>query len=58
MSKREVVVMGLLAVGIACAFGGIALITRDVTHGWIGIIAAIPMLLIAQRSMRVARADD
>ena len=58
MSKREIIVFGLLGFGIACAFGGIALVTRDVTHGWIGIIAAIPMLLIAQRSMRVVRADD
>ncbi len=58
MFKKEALVFIMLAVGVAAAFGGFALISRGTTEGWIAIAIAAPMLFIAQRSMRVARAPD
>jgi hypothetical protein len=58
MFKKEAFVFILLAVGVAAAFAGFALISRGVSEGWIAIAVAAPMLFIAQRSMRVVRAPD
>ncbi|HSO40878.1 MAG TPA: hypothetical protein VLT33_50475 [Labilithrix sp.] len=56
MFKREALVFVLLAVGVALSFGGFALISRGSSQGWIAVAIAAPMLLIAQRSMRVVGA--
>jgi hypothetical protein len=56
--KKEALVFVLLALGVAAAFAGFALVSRGTTEGWIAIAIAAPMLFIAQRSMRVVRAPD
>lgn len=54
MKSREALVFALIALSIVAMFGGFALVSRGVPSGWIGIVAAMPMLLIVQRAMRAA----
>ena len=56
MFKKEALVFVLLAVGVALSFAGFALISRGSSQGWIAVAIAAPLLLVAQRSMRVVRA--
>lgn len=51
------IVFGLLAAGVAALMGGFALVSRGATQGWIGVAVAIPMLLVAARSMRAVKAS-
>lgn len=51
---KERLVFALIALSIVATFGGIALVSRGVPSGWIGIAAALPMLLIVARAMRAA----
>jgi CDP-diglyceride synthetase len=51
---KEGLVFALIALSIVATFGGIALVSRGVPSGWIGIAAALPMLLIVARAMRAA----
>jgi hypothetical protein len=53
-TTKEGAVFALIALSIVATFGGIALVSRGVTSGWIGIAAALPMLLIVARAMRAA----
>jgi hypothetical protein len=56
MSKKEAFVFLQLALGVAAAIAGFALVSRGAAEGWIAVAIAAPMLFIAQRSMRVVRA--
>jgi hypothetical protein len=51
---KEGVVFALITLSIVAAFGGVALVSRGVPSGWIGIAVALPMLLIVSRAMRAA----
>lgn len=51
---KEGVVFALIALIIVATFGGVALVSRGVPSGWIGIAVALPMLLIVARAMRAA----
>ena len=53
-TTKEGLVFALIALSIVATFGGIALVSRGVPSGWIGIAAALPMLLIVARAMRAA----
>jgi hypothetical protein len=55
MFKKEAVVFILLAVGVALALTGVALVSRGTSEGWVAVLIAAPMLFVAQRSMRVAK---
>jgi hypothetical protein len=52
MKSKEVLVFVLLVASIVAAFGGFALVSRGASSGWIGVVAAVPMLFVVQRSMR------
>jgi FtsH-binding integral membrane protein len=52
MKLKEVLVFVLLVASIVAAFGGFALVSRGAPSGWIGVVAALPMLFVVQRSMR------
>jgi FtsH-binding integral membrane protein len=52
MKLKEVLVFVLLVASIVAAFGGFALVSRGTSSGWIGVLAAVPMLFVVQRSMR------
>ena len=56
MIKKEAIVFVLLALGVALAFAGFAMVSRGMREGWIAVALAAPMLFVAQRSMRVAGA--
>lgn len=56
MKLKEMFVFVMLAAGVVGAFGGLALVSRGEAYGWIGVAAAVPMLLVAVRNMRAGRA--
>ncbi len=56
MIKKEAMVFVLLALGVALAFAGFAMVSRGMREGWFAVALAAPMLFVAQRSMRVAGA--
>jgi hypothetical protein len=56
MSLKESLVFALLAGGIVAMIAGFALVSRGVPLGWASVVLALPMLFIAQRSMRLGNA--
>ena len=53
-TTKEGLVFALIALSIVATFGGFGLLSRGVPSGWIGIAAALPMLLVVARAMRAA----
>lgn len=53
-TTKEGLVFALIALSIVAMFGGFGLLSRGVPSGWIGIAAALPMLLVVARAMRAA----
>jgi hypothetical protein len=58
MKTKEILVFALLALIVMATFGGFALVSRGTAAGWIGVAAAVPMLVIVQRAMRVGSSPD
>lgn len=58
MKTKEMLVFALLALSIVAMFGGFALVSRGAQHGWIGVVAAAPMMFIVQRAMRAGSAPE
>lgn len=53
MKTKEVVVFVMLAASIVSAFGGLSLVSRGESMGWIGVAVAVPLLFVVQKAMRV-----
>jgi hypothetical protein len=53
MKLRESFVFALLGCGVIATFGGLALVSRGESFGWLGVVLAAPMLFAVQRHMRV-----
>ena len=56
MSTKELIGFVCLAGGIIGAGGGIALVSRAQSMGWVGLLIAPFLLFVAYRQMRLTKA--
>jgi len=56
MKFKEMLVFVMLVLGVVGGFGGLAIVSRGESLGWLAVVLAVPMLFVAVRNMRAGRA--